>query len=217
MLASELITIIENGTGVPDKSVLIVIDDGYLDNYTIAFPVIQKYGIKVNISVVVSSSEVVDASHPIYPITQNHITQEQMREMEDTGLVEILSHSYNGHQFVNTGEAGDFEEAFYVTNMYLSDECRMETDAEYEARIRADIVQSKVTLEKWLSREVDTFVYPYGRFNDTLLRVLDEEGFRLAITTRGDENTIGELHPLKVNRYNVDYTDNLEEFKQKLG
>lgn len=217
MLASEFLALMEDGTPIPEKTVLIFVDDGYLDNYTVAYPVIQEHGIKMNISVVVSSSEVVDKSSPIYAVTQNHITQDQMREMEASGLVEMVSHSYDGHRFIQTGKNGQGEGAFYVTKMYLEDEKRMETDTEYETRIRTDIVAAKKLLDEWVDRDIDTFVYPYGRHNDTLRRVLEEEGFRFAITTKAGQNTEGEFLPLEVRRYNVDYDDGIEEFAKKLN
>ena len=52
ILLSELVNYIQQGTPLPEKPVLISFDDGYRDNFTAAYPVFEKYGIKANIFLV---------------------------------------------------------------------------------------------------------------------------------------------------------------------
>lgn len=42
----DVIDSIDNGRGLPEKSILLTFDDGYIDNYTVAMPLLKKYGMQ---------------------------------------------------------------------------------------------------------------------------------------------------------------------------
>ncbi|MBQ1372083.1 MAG: polysaccharide deacetylase family protein, partial [Oscillospiraceae bacterium] len=63
-----------------EKPVMLTFDDGYDDNYTELFPILQKYNVKATVFVIVND------------IGKNHkVTEAQIREMSDSGLVSIQS------------------------------------------------------------------------------------------------------------------------------
>ena len=68
---------------LPEKPVLITFDDGYVDNYTNAFPILKGYGIRATIFVV-----------PAFVGKQNYLTWEQLQEMIQNGI-NIQSHTLN--------------------------------------------------------------------------------------------------------------------------
>lgn len=78
----ELYDYFENKVPVPDKSVVITLDDGYEDNYTEAFPILKRYGLKATIFVITSN---VDKNSAF-------ITSSQIKEMDSAGI-EIESHT----------------------------------------------------------------------------------------------------------------------------
>ena len=65
-----------------DKPVLLTFDDGYLDNYTIVYPLLRKYNCKATFFVVAGSMK-----------NTRCMNAEQIRELADSGLVSIQSHS----------------------------------------------------------------------------------------------------------------------------
>ena len=66
----------------PDKrSIVITFDDGFLDNYTNAYPVLKKYKIPATISVVIE-----------WVGRGDMMSWKQIRELNDDGLIEIASH-----------------------------------------------------------------------------------------------------------------------------
>lgn len=51
----DLIDYVDTEKQLPEKPVCITFDDGYLDNYTYAFPILKKYNCKATIFVIGSS------------------------------------------------------------------------------------------------------------------------------------------------------------------
>ncbi len=73
-----------------DKPVVLTFDDGYDDNYTELFPLLQKYNVKATVFVIAGS------------LGQPHkMTAEQVTELSQSGLVSIQSHSMT-HPYLNT-------------------------------------------------------------------------------------------------------------------
>jgi len=79
---NELYDYFENKVPVPDKSIVITLDDGYEDNYTAAFPVLKKYGLKATIFMVTS----------VIDVNPNCLTSAQLKEMDKAGI-DIESHT----------------------------------------------------------------------------------------------------------------------------
>lgn len=90
-------------TVLPDNSILLTFDDGYLDNWTTVFPILKKYGMKATIFVTPDFVDLSDEPRPALdnPATENSTHKEtagflnwaEMREMEKSGLIDIQSHA----------------------------------------------------------------------------------------------------------------------------
>ncbi|MEX0771815.1 MAG: polysaccharide deacetylase family protein [Balneolales bacterium] len=49
---------------------------------------------------------------------------------------------------------------------------------------KKEIFEGKKTLEFWLNKEIDTFSYPFGKYNVDTLSLINEAGFQFAYTTK---------------------------------
>ncbi len=72
---------------VPARRVVLTFDDGYADNYTVAFPLLRRYGFGAAFFVVTSTIG-----------TPGHMTAAQLREMARSGM-EIESHGQHHLDF----------------------------------------------------------------------------------------------------------------------
>ena len=83
----DLYNYIEGTGSIPTKPVIITMDDGYLNNYTHAYPIYKKYNIPATLFV--SPYYIKDEN------TDRHFGWDAAREMEASGLIDIQPHGYD--------------------------------------------------------------------------------------------------------------------------
>lgn len=102
--------------------------------------------------------------------TEGFMTEPQLQEMTASGLVEIGGHT--------------------ADHKYLPDLSR--------DRQRYEITQNKIDLEGQLGREIKSFAYPTGGFDDVIKKMVKEAGYTSACTTnRGSDRFNKDLYELK--------------------
>jgi peptidoglycan/xylan/chitin deacetylase (PgdA/CDA1 family) len=76
--------------GIPPRTLAITLDDGRLDNYTFAFPILQRFGYPATIfSITDVIGKEIETSSGNVPA----LNAEQMREMQSSGLVDFEPHT----------------------------------------------------------------------------------------------------------------------------
>ncbi len=73
----DLMAYLNHGKALPEKPILITFDDGYLDNYTNAYPIMKKYGFTATIFLVTN----------LVGHDERFMTWDQVREMQQDGFV----------------------------------------------------------------------------------------------------------------------------------
>jgi len=132
-------------------NICLSFDDGFYDFYKYVFPVLKKLKIKALLAIPIKyilDETTIDPKirlsvgyreamqGDIYKTKAPFCTWQEIKQMVDSKLVEIASHSYN---HVNLIDNADLD---------------------------LEIIESKKILEEKLSTKIDTFVYPLGKFND---------------------------------------------------
>jgi len=99
---------------LPDNSILLTFDDGYLDNWVHVYPILKKYDMKGTIFV---NPDFVDPGDEVRPnlddvaagrcrredlLVAGFLNWAEMREMEKSGLIDIQSHAMT-HTWYFTG------------------------------------------------------------------------------------------------------------------
>ena len=200
LLPQDWLDIIAGKQERPKKPVMLTFDDGYLSNYTLAYPILQKYNAKAVISVVAS----------LIGQMENKITWEQAREMYQSGLVEIQSHTYNLHN----PYSGGMISPDYPTGILPYPN---ESQGEYTTRALQDLAESKRLIEQEVGNSVFFLCFPFGERTDWVDPILEQCGFTMTcVTSRGVGNADNQQFNLV--RYNVNMQTSLAKLvKQNKG
>ena len=173
----------EKGGELPEKPIIITLDDGYESNFLYAYPLLKELNMKATISVIGNLIGLKQETGLSY------LDWEQMKEMYDSGVIEIQHHSYSLHQ---PGEGTYKGGAMPMT---------VESPDEYRERFTKDTLKLKNEIEKILGNEVIVYTYPYGFYNEKTEEILKELGFKFSLTVEEGLGQIANGYALK--RINV--------------
>ncbi|QKV56673.1 MAG: polysaccharide deacetylase family protein [Dechloromonas sp.] len=100
----------------------------------------------------------------------------QVREMQDSGLIEVASHSYDLHHGILANPQGNTQPAT-TTRLYANG--RYEDDAAYLARLRHSLRDS---ISQHTGKAPRIIVWPYGRSNLAAQEVAARLGMPIGLT-----------------------------------
>lgn len=145
-LSSALAMIQRTQTFVPD-AVAITVDDGHRSIFTELYPLILRYRIPVTLFVYPSA-----ISRAEYALTWD-----QLREMKQSGLVDVQSHTYWHPNFRREKNHHSAEE--------------------YSALVNSQLKQSKQILEQKLGGTVHLLAWPFGIVDAELESIAEQQGY----------------------------------------
>jgi peptidoglycan/xylan/chitin deacetylase (PgdA/CDA1 family) len=143
--------------------VAITFDDGYLDNYEYAFPLLMKHRLSATFFVTVGLLERDPQVIELFQFFRQAgkeetepITWQQAREMMKVGM-ELGSHTYS---HVNLASLG-------------------------RSKLEWELMQAKELMENRIGERVNGLAYPFGKprrhFNASTLRIVQEVGYQYAV------------------------------------
>lgn len=170
------------GTELPEKPIVLTFDDGYFSNYEYAYPILREYGMQATIfaiGVSVGKDTYKDTDHAMTP----HFGADEAREMVDSGLISVQSHTFDMHQWppFEDGNAQVRETLLPFDG---------EADADYEAAVEADFAESRELLESITGQPVNTLAFPEGAYVTLTQDALRSAGAELTFTTVRAVNTV---------------------------
>ena len=140
-----------NGQGeIPEKPVILTIDDGKLGVYKNAFPLLKKYNMKAVLAVI--GTEIHAASENPELRSESpapYCTWTELAEMSASGHVEIGSHSYGFHVYQHDGRIG-------------ADCGESNTMADFRMDAYKDFQTLQNCLKNYDIPAAVTFAYPYS-------------------------------------------------------
>lgn len=179
-----------NGNGsLPEKPIVLTFDDGYYNNYLYVFPLLKKYNAKATISPIAYYSELYTETTDVNEC-YSHSTWSELKEMHESGCVEIGNHTYNLHtnDSIQTGVG----------------KISGESSNTYKERITQDILTAQNMIKENTGKECTVFAYPFGKYNETAEDTVRNLNFTAILTcngginhlTQGDNESLYELKRL---------------------
>lgn len=176
------------GAALPPRSVLITFDDGIKGIWTWADRILERHGFTAVAFVITGS---VGAN------TQYYLGWEDLLDMHATGRWDIESHTHAGHRMIPSGPDGA-SGPFLLTRAWLPTAGRIETFAEWEARVEADLDTSIAELVEAGLPSPSLFAPPFAAVDEptndpaipaALRRLLDER-FAASVVNRPDAELV---------------------------
>lgn len=185
------------GPPLPPKAILLTFDDGYKSTYSRVFPLLKLFRYPALIALVGDWLRVEDDGMVDYDgnaLPRNHfITWQEVREMVDSGLVEVASHSHHLHRGLLGNPQGNRQPAA-ITREYYREPQRYEDDAQYTQRLRDDLARSTKLIERHTGQRPRAMVWPYGAYNRIGLAIAKELGMPITLNLEPGPNVTE--HPL---------------------
>ena len=190
---------------ISHPAVVLTFDDGHLDNWVYAFPLLKKYGMKATIFAITSwigsgakrrHWDGGDFKNQELPEIPHHkevkkragegdpavaLQWEETREMEASGLVDIQSHTH------------------FHRDYFQGPEASKKLDLIKKEELVVDLKQSKDLIEAHLKKKCRFLAWPWGNYDEEAVALAQKVGFEGILTTKKGVNCPGS-NPLSIKR-----------------
>ena len=169
--SAELLLLLEGKKEIPEKAVILSIDDGTWGVYKNAWPLLKKYNMKADFNVIGAKIDEtwdsLDAGNTRDGESAPYCTWEELIEMENSGEINICSHTYGLHVYDRSGRIG----------MNMIDG---ESAEDFAAVVKEDYRLAVSCINGWMHKMPETVAYPYSKRSSEGDRIiLENTGYKL--------------------------------------
>jgi len=173
--AQQLVDYTRGRGELPEKSVMITLDDGFYNNLSEVLPLLEKYDMCAVVSVVGSYTDKDAPLDPHIPV-YSYLTWDDINELISSGRVEIGSHTYDMHGLGSSRRGCSIADG--------------ESEEDYRRALNSDLSQLQHEMYAHTGCVPFVFAYPFGAVSRESLPVIRENGFLMTLTCREKANTI---------------------------
>ncbi|HEU5075959.1 MAG TPA: polysaccharide deacetylase family protein, partial [Polyangiaceae bacterium] len=173
---SQLLEFLDGRLRLPRHAAVITIDDGELNGYSTAYPILKQRRLPFTLGI---ATQVIEEH-----LRRGALNWVQIREMIDSGLCEIASHSVTHRKMT-----------------LLPDEVA-----------RFELERSRTVLAEELALSPEAFFYPLGDHNYRIRRLTRQSGYRAAFVAHGGP-TMLRTRRFGIPRYDVKPETSLRTFR----
>lgn len=205
----QIIDYVDGGAPLPDKPVLITMDDGYTSNLTDAAPVLEELGMNATVFVIgVNEGEEIYI-HNGEPLSPPRFSYEEAAPWVEKGVIDVQSHTFDLHQTASYGYS-------CRDGMLAMDG---ESGQDYRRALAEDMARFRSRRDGRAATDLVALAFPFGFYDRNLDDILAAEG--IAVTFTIDER-INRLTPYDrrclrmMGRFNVTEDCSGEELVRRL-
>jgi peptidoglycan/xylan/chitin deacetylase (PgdA/CDA1 family) len=154
----------------PARPLAITFDDGYLDNYTQAYPLLKEFGVPATIFI---ATNFMDSKNcPLWE--KNWFDERSMMSWTEVREMASQNISFGAH-----------------TKAHIVYGSQPSEDVCYD-----EIGESKKILEEKLDVEITSFAFPEGRYNLSALNAAKMSGYKkvFSLVNRNRKDIVGQIH-----------------------
>lgn len=183
---AQVVDYVETGAPLPDKPVLITMDDGYSSNLTIAAPILEELGMCATVFVIgVYEGETRNPNNG-WQIYLPRFSYQEALPWVEKGVLDLQSHTFNMHLLIADG----FSDRDGMLRM------PGESEEDYRIALLADDTQARQRREEdGLTTGLNALAFPFGYYDMELDRVLQEAGYTATFTIDERPNRLLPGHP----------------------
>lgn len=200
---AEAVAFVKEDGILPEKPILLTLDDGYLNNYLYLPDILERQDARAVVSVVGEYSDVYtyqDDHNPTYA----YMSWPDIKELSQNPRIEIGNHSYYFHHM--GARSGAMRKSGESKNEWL-------------AALRSDTLSLQSALTSKCGVTPTIYTYPYGKISKGADEALAELGFsatlscneKISVLRRGDDSTL-----LSIGRFNRPAKVDTQSFFNKL-
>jgi peptidoglycan/xylan/chitin deacetylase (PgdA/CDA1 family) len=183
----ELSQFLAGQAALPQRSVVITIDDGYESVHRYAYPALRKHGFMATLFVYTDFVGARDA-----------LSWAQLQEMASSGVIDIQAHSKTHRNLIERGP-GESDSAY-----------RQNIDT--ELRQPRSVLERRLGTQ---GVRVRHFAFPFGDANELVVQTLQQQKYELGVTVNAGGNAFY-ADPTMLRRTMIFGDHSLEDFKAKL-
>lgn len=154
---------------IPRNPIIFTFDDGYKSFYELVYPILQELNFKASLGII---TKYVHETRP-----GAYVSWQQIKEMVDSGLVEVISHT-NKHIDLRKASKNELIE---------------------------ELVDSKGVIKDRLNIDGNVLIYPYGAYNQGIIEET-KKVYKMGISVGYGVNTYG-ANPWIIKRIEVTHGD----------
>ena len=172
----------KGGKPLPPKAVLISFDDGYASFYHLVYPLLRAYRYPAMLALETAWLET-PADKPVdygeIQLPRSYfLTWAQIREMADSGLVELAGHTHNLHRGHVSNPQGVPQSAA-ATLAYDPVRKTYESAEHFYQRVKKDVTLNADIIARHTGRRPRVLVWPYGWYKGQGVRAALDAGYSL--------------------------------------
>jgi peptidoglycan/xylan/chitin deacetylase (PgdA/CDA1 family) len=196
LFLNEAVEYLRGEKGLSRPAVALTFDDGHLDNWVYAFPLLKKYRVKATIFVITSwMTEGEKRNHwqgedgvhslPAIPTHKESkkraasgdfsvgLRWEEAQAMEASGFVDIQSHTH------------------WHRDYFLMDRKVLRLNPEKKDLLVEDLARSKELIQKRLGKKCNFLSWPWGKYDPEAVALAKKLGYEAMVTTEKGVNFPG--------------------------